>query len=257
VIRPSAAALLLLAPALAAPLDRFEIQVYEPDVNDPGQMSLEVHANYTAKGETTPAYPGETPPNHAFRLTLEPAIGLAPWLELGAYLLTQAAPGEGWKYAGAKVRAKMAPPDQRGFFYGLNVEIGRVTEAVSEEGWANEFRPILGWSNGTWLLDLNPIFGFALSGSDRYRVDLEPAAKVSWNSGRGFALGVEWYAELGFVDDLLPASRQAHYLFAVLDLAEAAAREKSPWELDLAVGGGITEAADQQLVVKMIVGRSF
>jgi hypothetical protein len=248
----------LLLPHAASPIDRFEIQVYEAEVNEPGDLGLEVHANYTARGTRTPAYPGEIPPHRAFRLTLEPAVGVARWLELGGYLLTVAAPGEGYRFAGAKLRAKLvAPREERGLFYGLNVEVGRVPHAVSDEGWANEFRPILGWGDGTWLLDLNPIFGFSLSGAERFRPDLEPAAKVSWNTQRGFALGVEWYAELGFVDALLPASRQAHYAFLVLDLAAPAGGAAGPWELNLAVGGGVTSAADQQLLVKVIVGRGL
>jgi len=257
-IRPVAAALLALLPAAALAFDRFEIQVYEAEVNDPGQMGLETHLNFTARGDRQPAYPGEIPPDRAFRLTLEPAVGVTPWLELGAYLLAMTAPGEGARYAGAKLRAKLVVPHgERGFFYGLNVEVGRVPHAVEEEGWANEFRPIVGWTDGTWLVDLNPIFGYALSGPDRFRVDLGPAAKVSWNTQRGVALGLEWYAEMGFVDALLAPARQPHWLFAVVDLAEAAGREKGPWELNLAVGAGLTAAADQQLLVKAIVGRSF
>jgi hypothetical protein len=259
VLRPLACAALALVPAPGAPIDRFEIQVYEAEVNDPGQGSLEVHANFTGKGERTPAYPGEAPPHHAFRLTFEPAVGVTRWLELGGYLLTMAAPGQGYRYAGAKLRAKLVVPrgEDPGFFYGLNVEVGRVPRFVEEEGWANEFRPIVGWTDGTWLLDLNPIFGCALSGPDRLRVDLEPAAKVSWNTGRGVAVGVEWYGELGFADAVLPLSRQAHYLFAVLDLAGIPGREKGPWELNLAAGGAVGSAADQKLLVKTIVGRSF
>jgi hypothetical protein len=247
-----------LLPAAAAPLDRFEIQVYEPDLNDPGQVGLELHLNTTARGERTPAYPGEIPPHHTFRATLEPAVGVARWLELGGYLQTLTAPGEGARFAGWKARAKLVLPQPEGarFFCGISLEVARLPKAVAEEPWSNEFRPFLGWTDGTWLLDLNPIFGWVLTGPDKLRLELEPAAKVSWNTQRGVALGVEWYAELGFLDALHRASQQAHYLLLVLDLAEAAGSERSPWELDLAVGGGLA-AADQKLMVKAIVGRSF
>ena len=84
---PAAVGLLLAGFPLAAPaLDRFEIQVYQADVNEPGQFGVEVHANYTVKGETVPVYPGEVPPDQVFRLTLEPALGVTRWLELGGYL---------------------------------------------------------------------------------------------------------------------------------------------------------------------------
>jgi len=253
-----AAALALLSATPAAALDRFEVQVYEGELNDPGQMGLEAHTNFTARGERAAAYPGETPPHHAFRLTLEPALGVTPWLELGAYLMTQAAPGHGYRLEGGKLRVKLiAPHGETGPFHGLNVEVGRVTRAVEEQAWASEVRPILGWTDGRWLLVVNPIFGSALSGPQKLRLDFEPAAKASWNTGLGFALGAEWYGELGFVDALLPWSRQTHTLLAVVDLAEVPGRAKIPWELNLAVGGGVTSAADQQLLVKVIVGRAF
>jgi len=228
---------LLAIPAPAPALDRFEIQVYQPDINAPGELGLELHTNFTVRGDREPAFPGEIPPHHAFRMTLEPALGVTSWLELGAKLV--------------------APHQETGFFIGLNVEVGRVPGAVEQAGWSNELRPFLGWTDGTWLLDLNPIVGYALTGADRFRADLEPAGKVSWNSQRGFALGLEWYAELGFADALLAPRDQSHWLFAVVDLAEAAGREKGPWELNLAVGGALTGAADQRVIVKAIVGRSF
>ena len=254
------ALILLLAglPAAASALDRFEIQVYQADVNEPGQFGLEVHANYTIQGETVPAWPGEVPPDGVFRLTFEPALGLTRWLELGGYLQTFVSPGGGLEYGGFKLRAKVVAPreEEHGFFYGVNVEVGRVPVSVEEHGWANEIRPILGWNDGTWLLDLNPIFGYALTGPDAFRVDLEPAAKVAWNTHAGFALGVEWYAELGYVDALLPFSEQSHYLLAVLDLAPTRGQPEGPWELNLGLGVGLG-AADQKLLVKAIVGRGF
>lgn len=251
---------LLLAglPAAASALDRFEIQVYQVDVNEPGQFGLETHANYTVKGETVPAYPGEVPPDGIFRLTFEPALGITRWLELGAYLQALASRGGGLDYGGFKLRAKLVVPreEEHGFFFGVNVEVGRVPVSVEEHGWANEIRPIVGWNDGTWLLDLNPIFGYALTGPDALRVDLEPAAKVTWNTKAGLALGLEWYAELGYVDALLPLSGQSHYLFAVLDLAPARGQPEGPWELNLGVGVGLG-AADQQFLMKAIVGRAF
>lgn len=257
-LRRAPALLLAAAPLAAAALDRFEIQVYQAEVNEPGRFGLEVHANYTLEGETVPAWPSEVPPDQVFRLTFEPALGVTRWLELGGYLQTFVAPAGGLQYGGFKLRAKMVAPREEGdrFFYGVNVEVGRVPSSVEEYGWANEIRPILGWSDGTWLLDLNPIFGYALSGPQAFRVDLEPAAKVAWNTQAGFAVGVEWYAELGYLDALLPLSEQSHYLFAVLDLVPARGQAEGPWELNLAVGAGLG-AADQKAVVKAIAGRSF
>ncbi len=256
---------LLLAAALAAvalpaaAFDRFEIQVYEEDINEPGHFGLELHSNFTGRGERAPAYPGETPPYHTARFTLEPAYGVTRWLELGAYLQTMVAPGQGLQFAGVKVRAKMVAPKPFGenTFLGLHVEVSRVPLAAEPDAWANELRPFLGYSSGWVLVDVNPILGSTLSGKDRFRVDLQPAAKVAFNTQLGFAVGVEYYAELGFVDAILPVRDQPHFLFGVLDLVPPRGAPRSDWEVNVAVGGGVNGPADQQLVVKTIIGRGW
>ena len=271
----SAAALAaaLLAPAAAGGLDRFEIQVYQAEINDPGQLGLEVHLNYTFRGVDRPEYPGQVPLDRVGRLTLEPAVGVTDWLELGAYLQLMLAPGWDARYGGVKLRAKMVVPEglqeRLGIpvFLGLNVEVGRVPHAVEEQGWANEFRPIVGWKDDRWLLVVNPIFGYALSGPDRFRIDFEPCAKVAFNTQLGFAVGAEYYASLGFIGDgFLPLRQQEHLLFGVIDLVDPARPRQavegspahaSPWEVNLALGGALTDATGQHLIAKAIVGRSF
>jgi hypothetical protein len=256
---PALLAALAAAPLRPAALDRFEIQVYGPDIGEPGQLGLELHSNYTISGAKTPAYPGEIPPDGTARFTLEPALGVTSWLELGAYLQLLVAPDQGAQFGGTKVRAKMVsrgwlPP---AWFLGVNVELGRVPVAVEQDQWANEIRPFVGWRNRWLLLDLNPIVGMALSGQDKFRVDLEPAAKIAFNTQLGFEIGAEYYAELGFVDAIKPLSEQAHYLFGVVDLAAPAGAGQSSWELNVAIGGGVTPGADQGWIVKTIIGRSF
>lgn len=268
---PLATALLALA-ALAAPagsaraIDRFEIQVYEADINEPGQLGLEVHLNGTIRGTREPEYPGQVPPYHVGRLTLEPALGVAEWLELGAYLQFLAAPGGDRRFAGWKGRAKLVVPERlRGrLLLGLNLEIGHVAYAVEQERWANEFRPILGWKDGRWLVSVNPIFGYALTGADRFRPDLEPCGKVTFDTRLGFSLGAEYYTSLGFANDLLPAKQQEHLLLAVVDYvprspepAAGSPAHAEEWELNVGVGGALTDAPGPHLLVKAIVGRAF
>ena len=267
--RAPLAAAFALAAALAAParaIDRFEIQVYEADVNAPGQLGLEAHLNYAARGTKAPEYPGQLPPDHVGRLTLEPAVGIAEWLELGAYLQLLWAPGGDARFGGWKARAKLVVPERlRGrLLLGLNLEIGHVPHAVEQERWANEFRPILGWKDGRWLVSLNPIFGYALTGRDRFRPDLEPCGKVAFDTRLGFSVGAEYYASLGFANELLPAREEEHLLFAVVDLvprspgpAGGSPAHAEPWELNVGVGGALTAAPGPHLLVKAIVGRSF
>ena len=250
---------LALAAAPARALDRFEIQVYQADINEPGQVGLEVHTNFTGSGARDPAFPGEIPPDRTARLTLEPAIGVTSWLELGGYFQTFLAPGNAVRYGGVKLRAKLVAPPVLGdhFFLGVNFELARLAPGVEAQPWANEIRPFVGYDDGLFLVDLNPIVTWDLEGPDTLRPAFEPALKLAVNTQRGFAIGIEWYAELGFFDAITPLRDQAHYAFGVVDLVPPRGRAASPWEVNLAVGAGIGHAADQQLIVKTIVGRSF
>ncbi len=264
-------AALLACPALAHAGDLFEIQVYEAEVNRPWQPGLEAHLNYTLSGRRTPAYIGEQAPHQVGRLTLEPALGITEFLEIGAYLQNMVNADGQFRFAGWKLRTKWVLPKRYTgkFFFGINAEIGKVPRAVEAAGWANEFRPIAGYYDGHWLFDINPIFGYALSGPDKLRPDFEPAGKIGFNTQYGFMLGAEYYAGLGPLSSLpAPQSEQDHLLFLTLDLAETASnsaagsQESKPedageWELNLGLGRGLTEATPQHWILKTIVGRAF
>jgi hypothetical protein len=244
---------------LARAEDLFEIQVYEGDHHPPGEAGLELHLNWTPRGSTTAASPAEVPPDGAFRVTLEPSLGVTDWLELGAYLETFTAPGAGAAWGGYKLRAKLVVPGQAGlpFRLGLNVELANLPPTVDPARWSLEVRPILAWEVGRWVLAVNPIIAVPLSGPDGGRADFEPAAKVRWDTRRGVAVGFEYYAGLGPLRDLEPLSSQSHLLVAAVDLAPVPGAEDGPWELNLGVGAGLTSATPQQWVLKAILGRTF
>jgi hypothetical protein len=241
-------------------MDKFEIQVYQGEHNDPGQPSVELHTNYTIAGHTTPAYPGETPPDQVLRFTLEPALGVTDWLELGAYLQSVVTPAAGAQFGGWKLRTKFIMPERfhLPIILGINVELGRVPKSAEEAGWANEFRPIIGIEVGRFGFTFNPIFGFALTGPEAGKPDFEPALKAKWNTNLGFALGLEHYAALGRFDEGFVAfHKQEHLTFAAFDLEPAVGQAESGWELNVAVGRSLTDATPQRWLVKAIVGRAF
>ena len=111
------------SPALAAPE---EIQVYLDDATAPGKFGLDVHNNVALSGIRDAEYPGARPANHVYRLTPEFYYGIAPGLELGAYLLTARDADGGVHVDGAKMRLKyIAPHDEKqGSFWGVNLEVG-------------------------------------------------------------------------------------------------------------------------------------
>jgi hypothetical protein len=225
-----------------------EIQVYLDDLSAPGEIGLDLHLNFVLAGRATPDWPGELPPRHVFLATPEFGFGVTRWLELGLYL--PAAAGRGDVYGnGVKVRAKLVPPRGAGarFFWGVNVELGRVARRVSEERWTVELRPILGWRAGRWLLAANPILGFALGAPRSAQGGIEPAVKVGFSARRALMLGVEHYAVLGTLADIAAARTQEHVSYAVVDY------EGHGLNLNVGLGRGWPSGSDHW-VAKAIVG---
>ncbi len=253
---------MILSASPAQAMDMYEIQVYQDDVNRPGHFGLEAHLNYTIDGRRTPIYLGEQPPNHVGRLTLEPALGVTEFLELGGYLQNRVY-GEGqYRYSGVKLRAKFVLPERYigHLFLGMNLELSRVPRAVEQEGWANEIRPILGYYNGRWLFDINPILSYPLSGPEKFKPQFEPAAKIGYNTQKGYMLGIEYYSSLGLLTSPLPIHEQEHLLFLAFDIedtVEQSSATEQPWELNFGIGKGLTESTAQQWIAKAIVGYSF
>jgi hypothetical protein len=62
-----------------------EIQVYDAEINQPGQFSLQLHNNYTPVGREQPDFTGGIAPSHTLNGVPEWALGITEWLELGAY----------------------------------------------------------------------------------------------------------------------------------------------------------------------------
>ncbi len=265
------AALVSFAPRARA-LDLFEVQVYQAEVNKPGQFGLEMHTNHTLRGQKQVEWGGHVPPDRATRVTFEPAVGVTEWLELAAYFQVFHTPEAGAQYGGMKLRAKMVVPERiRGkVMLGMNVEVGRVPRAVEVDGWANELRPILGYKNGYFLASFNPIIGYAFTGPERFRMHFEPALKGWVNTQLGFALGAEYYAGLGLIDQgFSPLRGQEHLALVAFDLAEKAnashhdadhgeeAEDDDEWELNVAFGRGFGPSTAQEWLLKTILGHSF
>src|SRR5260221_14022566 len=82
--RPLAA--LAFAPALACAALYDEIQVYDDDINAPGEFGLELHTNASPSARGVPDYPGEGVPAHHFRFTPEFSYGITRTWEAGLYL---------------------------------------------------------------------------------------------------------------------------------------------------------------------------
>jgi hypothetical protein len=216
-----------------------EIQVYTDDVNAPGERGIELHVNTTPSGRSRPGYAGEVTPYHGLRITPELSWGLAPDVDWGLYLPFVRS-GDGTDYfAGPRFRLKWMPlRGNPGYFAGMNVELSFVERRFEEARRTAEFRPIVGYRDDDWLLSFNPIVGTDLAGPQKGVLTFAPAFKIARSAGGGYALGAEYYAELGRLSHFAPGSEQSHILYFVLDTQK----------LNFGVGRGLNGATDRWTV---------
>ena len=99
---------LLLWPLAARATD--EIQVYNADIAEVGQWTIQQHLNYAFDGRKQPDFPGGLVPNHALNGTPEFAYGIFNWWELGFYLPFAVSDGQ-LLSNGAKIRNLFVVPN--------------------------------------------------------------------------------------------------------------------------------------------------
>jgi hypothetical protein len=240
-------------PAGAAMID--EIQVYTDAINKPGEFGLELHINATPRGRSTPDFAHEITPEHGLRFTPEFSYGLTRELEAGLYVPYARDAAGTTHFAGPKVRLKWLPlqPNEegQGWFMGANFEYAWVAPEFEQARHTIELRPIIGHRSEDWLLVANPVLGWALTGPDHDgKPDFSPSVKVARNVASGLALGVEYYAELGKVNNILPRAEQRHTLYLALDY------EGKSWGVNVGVGRGLNDATDGW-TIKTIFERPF
>ena len=256
--RSSRAALLTVSAVLlssrpAAAVDPFEIQVYDGTANSPGVPGIELHVNRVFDGIRT-AEPPELPLHHQSHFTLEPSLGVLPYLELGAYLQTALNADGSFDYAGTKLRAKLVTPPgwHEHVRLGLNTELSLLPERYDRARWGGELRPIVAWENERWLFVVNPIVDVPLGPPDVHEgPSFEPAAMAKVKVENVAAFGFEYYASLGPIASPSPLEEQQHYIYEVVDLLAV-----EHFELNAGVGEGLTSGSNG-FVAKMILGYSW
>ena len=244
-----AASLLLAGPALAAPE---EVQVYMNEMSQPGDFGLDVHANYVPSGAREADYPGAQLARHTLRVTPEFSYGWTRSLELGAYLLTSRDADGRYNVDGEKLRLKFIAPQapDSPFFYGANLELGRVARRLDQNPWNGELKGIAGYKGARWTAAVNLNLDFKVSGPASAPATLELATKLAYQLAPGCQLGIESYNGLGEARRPGHLGQQTHTTYAVLDTALRG------WDLNLGVGRGY-QAASDRWVVKAIVGVPF
>jgi hypothetical protein len=247
-----ALALLAASPQTFAIVD--EIQVYTDDLDARGESGLELHVNTTPSGRSTPDYPGDVPPYHGVRITPELSWGLGHGFDWGLYLPTATDSDGHFYFGGGKLRVKWLPvraaEGESGWYLGINNELSDLNKAFSDSRWNDEVRFIGGYRGAGWLVGMNPILAWGLSPGFRGSPDFTLALKAVHDIVPGFALGAEYYQDMGPLSDALPRDEQSRTLYVVMEI------ERKAWSLNFGVGRGLTPATDDW-TVKAIVGISF
>ncbi len=244
-----ASVMVALMPAPGRAAD--EIQVYNAEINDPGQFSLQLHGNYVIDGIKTPDFPRGVAPNHAFNGTPEFAYGLKDWWEIGAYIPYEIGAGGKFQVGAAKLRTLFVSPHaaERDFFYGVNFEVGIYKSTYDEHRYNMEVRPMIGWRADPWEFIINPIMGVALSGNNNTPT-FEPAMRLGYKMSPKWTVAVEHYADLGPINNMLKVPDQAQETFLVADYGG------EPVGLDIGIGHGWTRGSNDW-TLKFIIDIGF
>lgn len=227
-----------------------EIQVYNAEIAELGQWTIQQHLNYTIQGRTEPDFPGGLIPNHSLNGTPELAYGLTPWWELGWYAPFAIDQHGRFLSNGAKIRTLFVVPNaaERNFFYGVNFEFSYMTPPFSQSRFGMEIRPIIGVRNSDWEFIVNPIVD--ISFGSHGEADFAPAARLARKLDKDFFVGLEYYGDLGPIGNFLPLSEQQHTVFAVTDF------KLGEFDINLGIGHGLTAGSDAW-VAKTIIGYAF
>jgi len=235
-----------IAPAYAAPE---EVQVYMDELNKRGEIGLDIHVNDVLRGDVAADYPGAESALHRWRLTPEFSLGLGNGFELGAYLpLATIAPGGEVRLEGAKMRIKwLAPHKEEGFYWGANVEVGRVSSRLDQNPWNGELKMIAGWRKGRIVLATNGNFDFTIDGPQHGPVTFDLDIKAGYMVTKGTTLGMESYHGFGPLRDpgQFRSEAQTTYLVADTHLGK--------WDVNAGIGQGYGGNRDS-LVLKLVLG---
>jgi len=234
-----------LAPSAARAVD--EIQVYNGEIADKGQWTLQNHFNYAINGRREPDFPNGLVPHRALNGTPELAYGVNEWWEMGWYAPYAIDQNGNFYSNGVKIRQLFVTPNaaKREFFYGVNFEFSYSTPKFSQTRWNAEIRPIIGFRKGDYEFIINPIIdiGFGHDGE----VEFVPAARLARKLGEDLAIGLEYYTALGPIRHFLPFSEQQHNIYAVVDF------KVGRFDVNFGVGYGFTGGSDR-LMTKLIIG---
>lgn len=239
-LRAIAGASLLALPALlprTAPAQVFdEFQVFDGRIAEERHFEMNQHLNFGRRGRREES--GNAPRN-GYLSTTEIGYATTTWHEVALYV-PFAREFSGDVYGGGfKLRNTFVVPNAAGRAVagGFDIEIRHQSARFSDTNWGVTLRPIIDLRTGPWQLILNPAFDVPIG---RSSPALTPAVRGVRQVREGVWLGVEHYAEFGRLNEWERTKKQAHQLFATIDL-----RLSERFALNLGVGHGLTRNSDR------------
>jgi hypothetical protein len=241
--------------AFSTPTYGLDFKVYSYSTPSEGETELAYWWTYTVKSDHSYDYFGKTLDKQGLQQhTLEVEYGLTDHWTIGAYADFQK-PEEGdFRYIGARAvaaRYRFFEQGERFLDGAIEVEY-EIPLKKYLDGETVETRVILEKDIGRFTLLLNPIFEKTVSGPNVDEgMDFQYASGFYYRATRRLTPGVEFYGDMGPLDNLNPKSQQEHYVFPRLGL-------KFPHSvsLDIGYGFGLTKASDDQ-VIKAILEFEF
>jgi hypothetical protein len=225
--------------ANAAFLD--EIQVYDGEINAPGEFGIELHVNTTVRGNSSPEFDSQRTSQSGTRLTPEFTYGLSKTVELGFYLPTIYTPGYGYELAGYKPRLKWLPiqaDENSPWSLGVNFEYSDLKWGMELPRKGLESRFIIGWENSKWSLAFNPILSIAFSdGQDRTPNFYYGARSIYKLDSALSGIGLEYYQGVGPINSFPVNNSQAKQVFAIFE-SKAERGFMNNFDLHFGVGFG-------------------
>lgn len=246
-------ALIILSCAAHAALPD-EIQVYDGEISDPGEFSIDIHANYSITGNKTPEFQSERTSQHSFRITPEFNYGVSKTVELGLYIPTIYTPQYGYESAGYKFRVKWLPiqnSETQPWAAGLNIEYATLKSGMEESRNHIEYRFVLAHEGSNYEWAINPVLGSDLSaGYSKTPHFNYYASLLKKSSGSLHRFGLEYYQYTGPYNNSFPGNQQAKSLFAVANISPTSGPFHE-WNFHVGLGKGWNTA--DPWMIKLII----
>lgn len=234
---------LLAAPVYA--LNFFELEVYRYQTEGQGMVELESLNSFVPKGHSQPQGEAEFATDSIYRTSLELTYGLTDKVEATAYLDLGHANARSLEYAGSRyrLRGRLFEKGELPIDLGWYAELEwRRTPEFGDNQLEIDLRPIIERDLGRFTISLNPIFEKAVFvGPNRNKgFEFDYAASIAYRWTELFSPGLEFYGNVGPIDDSDPLSEQQHYIFPVVNM-----RLPGGIRLNFGAGFGLTRVSDQ------------